>query len=70
MLRTAEATGMTGIIFLGDRCDPFDPVVVRASVGTFPTIVSPIQPTRIECIGAQARDHPCRIDAERRSIVD
>ena len=33
ILRTAEACGMSGVIFLGARCDPFDPAVVRASMG-------------------------------------
>ena len=33
MLRTAEAAGVTGIIFIGRQCDPFDPAVVRASMG-------------------------------------
>jgi TrmH family RNA methyltransferase len=33
ILRTAEATGASGIIFLSQHCDPFDSVVVRASMG-------------------------------------
>jgi len=33
MLRTAEAAGMTGVIFVGSQCDPFDPVVVRSCMG-------------------------------------
>jgi len=33
ILRTAEATGVGGIIFLSHECDPFDPAVVRASMG-------------------------------------
>lgn len=33
MLRTAEATGVAGVIFLGRASDPFDPAVVRASMG-------------------------------------
>jgi TrmH family RNA methyltransferase len=33
ILRTAEATGVGGVIFLSEECDPFDPVVVRASMG-------------------------------------
>jgi TrmH family RNA methyltransferase len=33
ILRTAEATGAGGVIFLGPRGDPFDPRVVRASMG-------------------------------------
>ncbi|HEV7281814.1 MAG TPA: RNA methyltransferase [Pirellulaceae bacterium] len=33
ILRTAEAVGASGIIFLDRSCDPFDPAVVRASMG-------------------------------------
>jgi TrmH family RNA methyltransferase len=33
MVRTAEAAGGAGIIFVGPRSDPFDPAVVRASMG-------------------------------------
>lgn len=33
ILRTAEATGVSGVICVGPKCDPFDPVVVRASMG-------------------------------------
>lgn len=33
ILRTAEATGVSGIICVGPLCDPFDPVVVRATMG-------------------------------------
>ena len=33
ILRTAEATGVTGVAFLGREVDPFDPAVIRASMG-------------------------------------
>jgi TrmH family RNA methyltransferase len=33
ILRTAEATGVAGVIFVSAACDPFDPAVVRASMG-------------------------------------
>jgi len=33
ILRTAEACGAGGVIFIGERGDPFDPVTVRASMG-------------------------------------
>jgi TrmH family RNA methyltransferase len=33
ILRTAEATGMSGVIFAGEDCDPYHPAVVRASMG-------------------------------------
>jgi TrmH family RNA methyltransferase len=33
IFRTAEAAGAAGVILLGDGLDPFDPAVVRASMG-------------------------------------
>jgi TrmH family RNA methyltransferase len=33
ILRTAQACGVAGVIFVGPYCDPFDPDVVRASMG-------------------------------------
>ncbi len=33
ILRTAEAVGVGGVIFVNARCDPFDPTVVRATMG-------------------------------------
>ncbi len=33
ILRTAEATGVSGIILVDSPCDPYDPAVVRASMG-------------------------------------
>ncbi len=33
LLRTSAATGAAGFILLGDSIDPFDPTVVRASMG-------------------------------------
>ena len=49
MLRTADACGAGGIIFLGHRCDPFDPVVVRASMGGafhLPLVRTAVEPLR------------------------
>jgi len=34
ILRTAEATGTTGLIVLGNELDPFDRAVIRASMGS------------------------------------
>jgi len=34
IIRTAEATGVTGIFILGSECDPYDPAAVRASMGS------------------------------------
>jgi TrmH family RNA methyltransferase len=33
LMRTSAATGASGFILVGDRIDPFDPVVVRATMG-------------------------------------
>jgi TrmH family RNA methyltransferase len=33
ILRTAEATGVAGVVFLDPRCDPYDPAAVRSSMG-------------------------------------
>jgi len=33
ILRTAEAAGVGGVVLIGDAVDPFDPAVVRASMG-------------------------------------
>jgi TrmH family RNA methyltransferase len=33
ILRTAEATGVAAVVFLSARVDPYDPAVVRASMG-------------------------------------
>ncbi len=33
ILRTAEAAGVGGVILIGDQVEPFDPAVVRASMG-------------------------------------
>ena len=33
ILRSCEATGVAGIIFVGNTADPYDPVAIRASTG-------------------------------------
>ena len=33
ILRTAEATGVSGVAFLDPRCEPYDPAAVRSSMG-------------------------------------
>jgi TrmH family RNA methyltransferase len=58
-VRTAEAVGASGIIFLGDQADPFDPAVVRASMGG----IFRIQLARagIELFEAWVRRHGCTV---------
>jgi TrmH family RNA methyltransferase len=34
MIRTAEAAGASGILFLGADCDPYDPATIRATMGS------------------------------------
>lgn len=33
IVRTAEAVGASGLMFLGPQCDPFDPAAIRGSMG-------------------------------------
>jgi len=33
IFRTAEAAGVGGVLLIGDKVDPFDPAVIRASMG-------------------------------------
>lgn len=61
ILRTAEATGVSGIICVGPLCDPFHPAVVRASMGgifhlplirtTYEDLANWIQQHRVNLIG-------------------
>lgn len=48
IIRTAAAFGVAGLIVTDTRTDPFDPAVVRASVGTlFGIRVCPVSPARL-----------------------
>lgn len=54
ILRTAEATGVGGIIFVGPQCDPFAPDVLRASMGgLFHLTVSRTSPQQLARWAAQ-----------------
>lgn len=35
ILRTGDATGLNGIILIGQTCDPYSPEAIRASMGSF-----------------------------------
>ena len=50
LIRTAAAVGATGFILLGNSVDPFDPAVVRASMGAL------FQQTFVRASTAQLRD--------------
>jgi TrmH family RNA methyltransferase len=55
ILRTAEAVGAGGVIFLTNACDPFDPATVRASMGgTFHLQLAVCSPSQYR---QWARDH-------------
>src|SRR5437764_11205149 len=55
ILRTAEATGIAGGIFVGTSCDPYDPAVVRASMGGIFHLK--LVRTSIESLGRWLSDH-------------
>lgn len=59
LLRTSAAIGAAGFILLGDRVDPFDPTVVRATMGALfkQTIVR----TTIEQLHRWAREHNVQV---------
>lgn len=59
VLRTAEAAGVAGIIFLESATDPFDPHVVRASMGGIFGLHL-VRATHQE-LAAWAARHRCRI---------
>ncbi|MEC7522809.1 MAG: RNA methyltransferase [Myxococcota bacterium] len=54
LLRTARATGVDGLVLLGDAVDPFDPRVVRASMGAVFTL--PVHRATLAGFGRWARD--------------
>lgn len=59
ILRTAEAVGAGGAIFLGGEADPFDPDVVRATMGGLFRLQ--IVRTSIPELAVWARRHGCRV---------
>jgi len=59
LLRTAEAAGAAGLILLGDAIDPFDPAVVRASMGGLFHLR--LVRATLEGFSAWARGHGCRV---------
>ncbi|HEX3659075.1 MAG TPA: RNA methyltransferase [Pirellulales bacterium] len=56
ILRTADACSVGGIIFVGPQCDPFDPTVLRASMGGICHL--PLVRTTHEELGRWAQRHP------------
>ena len=59
LMRTAEAVAAGGIIFLADGCDPFDPAVVRSSMGGLFRLQ--LARTTIPRFAAWARAHGCTV---------
>ena len=59
IMRTAEAVSAGGLIFLGNACDPFDPAVVRASMGGLFRLR--LVRTSARQFGPWARRHGCTV---------
>jgi TrmH family RNA methyltransferase len=59
ILRTAEACGAGGVIFLGEATDPFHPAVVRASMGGL--LHLPLVRTSVARFGAWAAYHEAHV---------
>ena len=59
LMRTAEAVAAGGIIFLADSLDPFDPAVVRASMGGLFRLQ--LARTTLYRFAAWARAHGCAV---------
>lgn len=68
LLRTAEAVGAGGAIFLGDVADPFDPNVVRASMGGLFNLK--LVRASIEGFASWSRLHGCRVLGTSPSAAD
>jgi TrmH family RNA methyltransferase len=67
LLRTAEAVGAGGVVCLGGAADPFDPSVVRASMGG----VFRLEFARasLGAFAAWTREHGCRVVATTPSAT-
>lgn len=59
ILRTGEAAGTAGVFLLGDTTDPYDPVAVRASLGTI--WAQRLVRTTFAALTAWAREQRCRL---------
>jgi RNA methyltransferase, TrmH family len=59
LIRTSEAIGGAGFIFIGGRIDPFDPDVVRASMGAL--FRQKFVYTNLKALGRWIREHDCHV---------
>lgn len=59
LLRTAEAVGAAGVMFLSPQTDPFDPDVVRASMGGVLRLC--LVRCSADALGAWAQRHGCAV---------
>lgn len=59
LIRTAEAVGAAGFIFVSDTVDPFDPAVVRASMGAL--FGQALVRTSVTALRHWIRRHRCRV---------
>ena len=58
-MRSSAATGSAGFILIGDKIDPFDPAVVRATMGAF--FKQSIVRTTAAQLGSWAREHKIQV---------
>lgn len=69
LIRTSEAVGGAGFIFIGKRIDPFDPDVVRASMGSLFT--QNFVRTNLSTLDRWMQNHNCSaIGASPDGIAD
>jgi RNA methyltransferase, TrmH family len=59
LLRTADAVGAGGVLFLGEDSDPFDPTVVRAGMGGLFHLQ--LVRTSVAAFAGWSRDHACTV---------
>ena len=81
LMRTSAATGAAGFILIGDGIDPFDPVVVRATMGalfkqmivraTIDQLRRWVQTNSIQVIGASpdGAENYRQVDYQRRAVL-
>lgn len=61
MIRTAEAAGASGVIVLDPRTDPFDPGVLRSSMGS--VVSTPLVRASLPALRTWAEQHDIRLVA-------
>jgi TrmH family RNA methyltransferase len=65
IIRTAEATGVTGIVVIGANADPYEPTAIRAGMGSlFSQRLSALLGQGIYGLGEDFRRRSCGFFAE------